>query len=196
MSDMTPSAVPEPGERFWRVFDRADHWLLQGERVGFGLAGAAILVTFLVMIGGVFSRPWTGYLFSVGVEGGKMGLWIMGYMPAAYIWRHYGHVRFDLVLRGVSFRAAQRIEVANCILGFILACLMTWSAWQSYWDVYIAKTRTLTLHFEYWPVFWVSVAGAGLLAIEVLFAGVRHWRESRHPTGKNPAPWDMPTEAL
>ena len=58
------------------------------------------------------------------------------------------------------------------------------------------KTRTLTLSFQYWPLFWCSVAGAGLLAIETLFAAVRHWRESRHPTGKEQAPWDMPMEAI
>lgn len=178
------------------LFGRLDRRLYQVERLGMWIAGAVILVTFLVMIGAVFTRPWTGFLFSLGAEGAKMLLWPMGFMPAAYLWRHFGHVRFDLVLRAVNRRTAHRLELANSIVVLVLVVVMTISAYNSYLDVLQARTRTLTMHLPYWPVFWCSVAGCALMAVEVLFSTVRHWRSVQGREHGTVAPWDVQSEGI
>ena len=175
----------------WGMFVRMDHWLHQVEKVCLWLSGLVIFAIFVIMIGSVFLRQWSSFLYSVGMEGAKMGMWPMGFLGAAYIWRHYGHVRFDLVLRSVSFRNAQWIELANSVVVFVVAVFMTLCSWVAFSDVYLAKSRTGTLHLQYWPMFWTSFVGAGLLVLETAFSIVRHWREARYPTGKEVAPWHI-----
>ena len=55
--DATTTHAREPLARCWAVFDRADHWQLQAERVGMGFAAFVVVGVFLMLMADVFSRP-------------------------------------------------------------------------------------------------------------------------------------------
>jgi TRAP-type C4-dicarboxylate transport system permease small subunit len=172
----------EPGARYWAWFDRADYWLLQAERVGMGLAGLCLTCVFLMLIAGVFGRPWTGLLFSISLEGGSMSMWPISYMGAAFIWRVYGHPQFDLFLRVTRGRKHHVLQLVNNLCALVIGIYLAWYAWESYQFQFKSNSATQNLRYVYWPVYWTAFVGLGLLAIELAFSLLRHVREIIHPT--------------
>lgn len=172
----------EPGARLWAWFDRLDLWLLQAERAGMGIAGLFLVFVFLMLIAGVFGRPWTGLLFSISLEGGSMSMWPISYMGAAFIWRVYAHPQFDLFLRLTRGRKHHILQFVNNFCALVVGVYFAWHAWESYQFQYKSNSATQNLRYVYWPIYWTAFVGLGLLALELLFSLLRHVREIIHPT--------------
>jgi len=185
----------EPGARYWAWFDRLDLALFQLERLGMLIACLFLAVVFLLLVAGVFGRPWTGFLFSLSLEGGSMSMWPVSYMGAAFIWRVYGHPQFDLFVRLTRGRKHHMLQLLNNLAALVVAFYLAWQAWESYRFHWQAESATQNLRYEYWPVYWTAFVGLGLLAVELLFSTLRHLRELIHPTGSEEAVYGGPEGA-
>jgi len=173
----------EPLARWWRLFDRVDHALLMAERIGMGFAAFVVGGVFLMLMAGVFSRPWTGYVFSVALESGGMSMWPISYMGAAFIWRIYGHVQFDLFLRMTRGRTHHVLQLLNNLCALAIGLCLAWYAWESFQWQYRSGASTQNLRYEFWPMYWTAFVGLWLLAAEVLFSTLRQIREIVDPSG-------------
>lgn len=183
MQATTQQAGPERFAGFWRYFERADRYFRQLELVGMWMAGAFLAAVTLLLLGGVFARPWTGFIFSLALEGGAMSMWPISYLGAAYIWRIYGHVQFDLVLRITHYRTHHILQFLNNFAAFTVGGLFAWFAWHSFMFQWISQSSTQNLRYPHWPMFWTAFVGTGLLATELVFSLLRHTREIIRPTG-------------
>jgi TRAP-type C4-dicarboxylate transport system permease small subunit len=177
----------EPFARWWTVFERLDHGLLQLERTAMAFAAAVLAGVFLMLMAGVLSRPWTGYVFSVALESGGMSMWPIAYMGAAFIWRIYGHVQFDLFLRITRGRTHHVIQLLNNLAALFIGVCLAWFAWESFQWQFRSGSTTQNLRYPFWPAYWTAFVGLWLLAIELVFSSLRHVREIIHPTGSEEA---------
>lgn len=180
--------------RFWASFKLVDHWLLRVEQVGMVIAAAFIAGVFLLLVAGVFARPWTGFVFSLSLEASSMAMWPISYMGAAFIWRVHGHPQFDLFLRKTRGRKHHILQTFNNACALMMTGYLAWFAWESYLFHYYAESGTQNLRYPFWPFYWAGFVGLGLLFVEVAFSLLRHLREVMHPTGVERALFDVYTQ--
>ena len=114
-------------------------------------------------------------------------MWPLSYLGAAYIWRIFGHVQFDLVLRKTHFRTHHILQATSALLILIFGSIAAWLAWESFLFQYHSQAATQNLRYPYWPVYWTASVGISLLALELLFSLLRHIREIIKPTGAEEA---------
>lgn len=183
----TPPATPERFAGFWSRFDRVDGWLLQVERAGMAFAAVVLALVFAMLMAGVFGRPWSGTIFSVALETGSMSMWSISYMGAAFIWRTYGHVQFDLFLRMLRGRAHHLLQIANNLAALFIGVCLAWYALDSFLWQYRSGATTQNLRFPYWPAYWPAFLGLSILAVELVFSTLRNVRELVTPTGSEEA---------
>ncbi len=142
-------AAPERFGLFWSVFERLDRYLLQVERAGMIFAAAVLALIFVLLMAGVFGRPWTGTIFSVALETGSMAMWSISYMGAAFIWRTYGHVQFDLFLRMSRGRRHHVLQMLNNLAALFIGVCLAWYAFDSFLKLNDRDTDGFTRHLPH-----------------------------------------------
>ena len=112
-----------------------------------------------------------------------MSMWPISYMGAAFIWRSYGNVQFDLFLHITHGRTHPVLQLLNNLCALAIGVCLAWYAWESFQWQFRSGASTQNLRYAFWPVYWTAFVGLGLLAVELLFSSLRQVREIVDPSG-------------
>jgi C4-dicarboxylate transporter, DctQ subunit len=98
----------------------------------------------------------------------------MTFFSAAWILRHGGHVRFEILINSVSPRLAGVFFLVASLLGFVSCGLLTiFSAWVT-WEQLISHTPVIkTLQIPKWLVLLPIPIGCAFLTLEFLMKMIR-----------------------
>lgn len=138
---------------------------------GIMVAGSAEII-----MRGLFNRPIPAYLESV-----ELVIVAFAVLPISYCYRRDGHLRMDLLLRGLrgrSFWLAQGIATLVA-LAFLLAVFP--GAWRYFLNSLEIGDSTMSAGWPIWPSKLAAAVGLGILVIRLLIELVAIARMIRSP---------------
>ena len=94
-----------------------------------GLAIFSLMLLAVVSVGGrnFFNHPLPGY-----VDWIEQAMPLIAFLGVAYCHRNGGHIRMDMVIRGLSGRALWLAETLSTLLMLVLMILLVWGSWAHF----------------------------------------------------------------
>ena len=105
---------------------------------------------------------WTSELCSFIFGGASL-------LGGAYIMRHDGHIRMDIIRSRLSARGRATLDTITMSLTFLFCFVLAWKGFLNAWDAtLIRETSGTTWDPAYWPYTWMLPVGAFLLLLQTL----------------------------
>ena len=134
-----------------------------------GIAGLFVVAIMLIMCYEVVLRYFFNDSPTWALEITEYLLYMIAVLGAAWLLRHDGHVRVDLIATQLNDRNRMRLLLASSIIGAIICLAITWFGIISTIDVYVRGVPVVkTLAFpRYIVLMWLPI-GFFLLAIQFI----------------------------
>jgi len=156
-------------EKLWRGLDRAVDFLMW--MVAALMAADVIVVSGDVLLRYAFSitHPWLFELTEYSL------LW-MTFLGAAWIMRHDGHVRMELVVSRLGPGQARWLHIIGTVLSAGILVVAFWFSLQVTVHDFGQATRLSTVIRPLkWPIEAIIPVGFAFLTVEAIRTGYRRW---------------------
>lgn len=130
----------------------------------FLLIGSMLIINLEIVTRYFLNRP-----VSWVVEMAEYSIFIIAFLGAAWLLKHGGHVRIDLLLERVNPRTHLILDIISSIIGAAVGLTLTWYGTLAAWDAKVMNRLTYTaLELIQWPFLMVIPIGGFLLFIQFL----------------------------
>lgn len=130
--------------------DTADRLLFRVETVFNLIAAFSILFLMFLAVAQIAGRtlgfPIWGYLDFV-----EQAMAVFAFLGIAYCQRLGGHVRMDMMLRGLSGRALWLAEAVTILISLILVGVLIVYAYDHFLRAFVQGDSTIDANFPVWP---------------------------------------------
>jgi TRAP-type mannitol/chloroaromatic compound transport system permease small subunit len=90
-------------------------------------------------------------------------------LGGAYILRHDGHIRMDIIRSRMSAKSRAILDTLTLMFTFLFCFVLAWKGFFNAWDAtLIRETSGTTWDPAYWPYTWMLPIGAFLLLLQAL----------------------------
>ena len=146
--------------------------------LGAYLSGLIFLFMMASVCVDVVMRYWFQAPMGWVVEICEYLLLYVTFLAAAWLLRHHGHVRVDLVYHYLSDRSVARLKFITAIAGAVACAVLVVIGAQTTIDAYIRGNPEIkTLNLPKWTLLWVIPYGSLMLTLQFIGQVKEHWRQ-------------------
>ncbi|MBI4285235.1 MAG: TRAP transporter small permease [Chloroflexi bacterium] len=107
----------------------------------------------------------------------EFGLLYVTFLAAAWVLKHEGHVKIDIVLSRLSRKAQQFSETVTSSIGAVVSGAFFWFALRSTVETFtLGKVYYKAITVLQWPILGIMALGSLVLTVEFIIRAYRHGR--------------------
>ena len=163
------------------ALSKADRWLSRVEDLFDLIASFFIVFLMFFAVAQVISRKLFNYPLWGFIDIVEIVMVTFAFLGIAYCQRMGGHVRMELIVRGLRGRTLWMVEVFGVAIGLGIILVLMWYGYQHFWRAFELGDSTIDREISLWPAKLVVPVAFSVLAARLLLQLISYARLVRHP---------------